>query len=97
MAVDIGRYIFPMGSDMLLEIESDAPSHILDLVQSEAEEMSPAMMNWSNSIPIHLDIVKETESVEYYLQEKVIAGATQDDLQGGATRMAKSLGTRQNA
>jgi uncharacterized OsmC-like protein len=61
MAVDSHKYIFRMGTDILLEIESDAPQDVLDHIQFEAEEMSPAMMNWSNSIPIHLEIVKETE------------------------------------
>ena len=53
------RYIFPSGGMIELEIETDAPDDILDRVQFEAEQMSPAFMNWTNSIPINVSIKKE--------------------------------------
>ena len=53
------RYIFPTGGTMELKIESNAPRGVLDQVQFEAEHMSPAFMNWSNDIPIHVRITKQ--------------------------------------
>ena len=58
-AVDLDTYIFPSGATIDLIIESNAPEDVMDQVQFEAEQMSPSFMNWTNSIPIDINVVME--------------------------------------
>jgi uncharacterized OsmC-like protein len=59
MGLERDRYIFPSGGIMELDVESDAPSEVLDEVDWETQDMSPAFMNWTNSIPINVQFQKK--------------------------------------
>jgi hypothetical protein len=59
MGVDERRYIFPEGGEIELKIESDAPGEVLYQVEWEAKEMSLTYMNWSNRIPVQINVRKE--------------------------------------
>ena len=58
MGVEDDKYLFPGGAFIELEVESNAPGEVLDEVRHEADEMSPAFMNWRNSIPLKLNVRK---------------------------------------
>jgi uncharacterized OsmC-like protein len=59
MGVDEPRYIFLMGGEIELEIESDAPDEVLYQVQWEATEMSLTYVNWSNRVPVQINVRKQ--------------------------------------
>ena len=58
MGVDEGRFILPEGAEIQIEVESDAPEEVVDVVQWEAQQMSPSFMNWSNFIDVQVNIKK---------------------------------------
>ena len=64
MAVDLDKYIFPGSAFIELEVESNAPDEALYEAQHEADEMSPAFMNWRNSIPMQLNLAKASGTFE---------------------------------
>ncbi|KAL3918117.1 MAG: hypothetical protein SGILL_004391, partial [Bacillariaceae sp.] len=58
LAADAHGYVFPDGATIEISVTSNAPEHVLQKVEMEAEEMSPTMMNWRDELPFMYGVAR---------------------------------------